>query len=360
MLGARRTPPVAAPAANSNTSTTVAISTAVGFRVLQVDDFAEAAESLKADIVVGLGDIPYGRALGSKRVEKATDRSIQWLQNHIALRENRTPSSPPARLFASLLPVSCANQRYYIDYLTQEAENAISGLALYSLETVKDLPESLVHLPRLGFTTPATPHKVLQHVALGLDVLTVPFVHAATDAGIALAFVFQSETQTANGQDHQELLALGIDMWSAAHATDLSPLTPDCECYTCTSHHRAYLQHLLSAKEMLGWVLLQIHNHHTMDLFFAGIRRSIADGTFQQNVDDFARKYESQLPEGTGQGPRVRGYQFRSEKAGEAKKNKPSFTTLDDGKEKLAESTPPSVDADASELEDQGFAEKAE
>jgi queuine tRNA-ribosyltransferase accessory subunit len=341
--------------------------TAVGFRVLQVADYAEAVEELEPDVVVGLGDIPYGRALGSKRIEKATDRQIQWMQDHTALRNRKAEASAGSgrsKLFAPLLPVRCANQQFYIDCLADELSTDVSGLAFYSADTLEDVPESLAHLPRLAFITPATPHDVLQQIAHGVDILTIPFITAATDAGIGLAFTFPSPPLSTVPDVP---LPLGIDFWLSSHATDLSSITPDCQCYACTNHHRAYIQHLLNAKEMLGWVLLQIHNHHTMDLFFSAVRASIANGTFEEDCKQFARMYESHLPEKTGQGPRVRGYQFKSEGPGEPKKNQAPFTvlkedgkakTLNAGQELLTESTPPSVYADAADLEDQGFAEK--
>ncbi|KAK3707344.1 hypothetical protein LTR37_012188 [Vermiconidia calcicola] len=355
VLGARRTPPVIAPTANPNTNTTVSICTSVGFRQLKAEDYAEAAEKLQADVVVGLGDIPYGRVLGSKRIEKATDRQIEWIQDHVEIRKVENSISISARLFAPLLPVSCANQQFYIDCLTEGVMKDIHGLAFYDLSPLEDLPVALQHLPRLAFTEPSSPHEVLQHVSLGLDILTVPFVTVATDAGIALDFSFPAPGQNAT---NDAPTALGLDMWLPSHATDLSPLTQDCQCYTCTNHHRAYVQHLLAAKEMLGWVLLQIHNHCILDRFFAGIRQSIADGTYEYDVRKFERAYEPRLPEKSGQGPRIRGYQYKSEGPGEPKKNAAPFTMLDDGKEKNAESTLSNVEADAAELEEHGFAEK--
>ena len=331
----------------------------MGFRPLNAEDYAEATGGLKPDIVVGLGDVPYGRALGSKRIEKGTDRMIEWLQHHVGLR--KLQGEKRSRLFASLLPVSCANQQFYIDCLTEELKNDVDGLAVYNAETLQDLPESLHDLPRLAFLEPATPHQVLRQIALGCDLLTLPFTTAATDAGIALDFSFPAPELTAHHRGPTLPLPLGVDMWLPSHAADLSPLAKGCTCYTCTTHHRAYLQHLLAAKEMLGWILLQIHNHHSLDLFFASIRASIADDTFETEVQRFEKAYEAQLPEKTGQGPRVRGYQFKSEGPGEAKKNEAPFTTmLDDGKEKLAEGTPPSESATASMLEGEGFAEKAD
>jgi queuine tRNA-ribosyltransferase accessory subunit len=350
---------VIAPPATSNTNSTIAVGTSVGFRSLKAEDYAEAVENLRPDIVVGLGDIPYGRALGSKRIEKATDRSIEWLQDHVSLREvqGKTTAARP-RLFASLLPVSCANQQYYIDSLLQDVGKDVHGLTFFSPSPLEDLPDELSQLPRLAFTEPATPHDVLQHISLGLDIVTIPFVTAATDAGIALDFTFPAPSIPQVNGDAQYPRTLGIDMWQPEHAACLEPLLPSCKCYACTDFHRAYLQHLLNAKEMLAWVLLQIHNHHVIDLFFSGIRQSIHDGTFEEEMKRFAKVYESQLPEKTGQGPRMRGYQYKSEGPGEAKRNPAPFQMLDDGKEKLAESVLPSADADADDLEGQGFAEK--
>lgn len=301
VVGARRTSPVTAPAAFSNTDTSISVNTSVGFRSLKAEEYAEGVEGLKADIVVALGDVPHGRALGNKRIEKAVDRNIQWLQDHVALRQDGK-CGELSKLFATLLPVSCAKQQFYIDCLTDEMANEINGLAIHDAESLEDMPEPLMSLPRLGLLELKSPIDVLRHVSLGIDVFTIPFIGAATDAGIALDFDFPSTAK--DSENGSQPLPLGVDMWTSSHAVDLSPLSKDCSCYACTNHHKAYIQHLLAAKEMLGWVLLQIHNHHTIDRLFAGIRASIANGSFEQDVGRFESVYESSLPEKTGQGPR--------------------------------------------------------
>ncbi|KAH9831082.1 tRNA-guanine transglycosylase family protein [Teratosphaeria destructans] len=384
VLGARRTPPVAAPAANPNTNTKVCVMTAVGFRSLEVGDYAEAAEELKPDILVAVGDMPYGRTLGRKRIEKATDRQIQWLHDHAKLRTaNRAGDAvePQAKLFVPLLPVSCSHQQYFIDCLAEDDVKAeVSGLAIYDLDTLVDLPQELAHLPRLAFTTPDTPHDILRQVALGVDMLALPSITNATDAGIAFDFSLAGS----NPSNFKQPLPLGINLWSSSHATELSPLSEGCSCYACTNHHRAYLHHLLNAKEMLAWVLLQIHNHRTIDVFFDEIRNSIRLGSFEQDTQRFAGRYERVFPESTGKGPRVRGYQLKSEGPGEAKKNKAPFKVLangrskeasvldttkkhgassdarmlNEGKEVIADSTLTSRDIDAEGLERLGFAER--
>lgn len=290
-----------APAANPNTDTSVAVNTSVGFRPLKAEEYAEGVELLKADIIVALGDVPHGRALGNKRIEKAVDRNIQWLQDHVTVRQDGERGKL-SRLFATLLPVSCAKQQFYIDCLTDEMANEIDGLAIHDTESLEDIPESLASLPRLGLLELKSPVDVLRHVSLGIDVFTIPFIGAATDAGIALDFDFPPAAEGL--ETGSQPLPLGVDMWSVTHAVDLSPLSRGCSCYACTNHHRAYIQHLLAAKDMLGWVLLQIHNHHTIDRFFAGIRASIANGSYEHDVARFESIYERSLPEKTGQGPR--------------------------------------------------------
>ena len=115
-------------------------------------------------------------------------------------------------------------------------------------------------------------------------------------------------------------------MSSQDHQVSLEPFKEGCPCYACTKHHRAYLHHLLGAREMLGWTLLQIHNHQVMSDFFAGIRSTIAAGgaTFEENVQLFSRVYESELPKGTGERPRARGYHFKSE-GGQPRINQPAW-----------------------------------
>ena len=82
---------------------------------------------------------------------------------------------------------------------------------------------------------------------------------------------------------------------------------------------------------MLGWVLIQIHNHAVLATFFASIRTSIEAGTFDADVAAFEAFYEPQLPSKTGQGPRQRGYQFGSkEHAKSERKNPKAFRKFDE------------------------------
>lgn len=284
--------------------------------------------------------------------------------------------------FAPVLPLENTEQLLYLADLETGLRPYVSGLALYNTVSLSVIPESLSDLPRLLFSEPATPHEVLRDVALGADLLTIPFVNASSDAGIALDFVFPAQSRlqphsTELGQQdqvrHQESESgsespnavqrrpLAHDMWSSSNTIDLSPLADGCKCYTCKNHHRAYLFHLLSAKEMLAWTLLQIHNHHILDAFFDGIRTSIERGTFDEDTRAFYRLYDSKLPETAGEGPRLRGYQLPASRPHQPRRFPKVYGRLDDAKEKSAESQQSSIatpDTAADGLEERGFAAK--
>lgn len=294
-------PPIPCPSANTNTA--ISVLTSVGFRRLELDDYLMATRKLKPDIVVGLGDMINTREPGRNRRQKMSERTAEWTQKTVNDVSSIDGTGQPSAtsFFAPILPFSRELQSFYLDQLADELSDRISGLAIYDANILSELPESLLQLPRLSFTEPSSPNRILHEVSHGMDLSVVPFIGAATDAGIALDFSFPAPSSDAPSSARQPL---GIDMWSSKHATDVSPLRAGCSCYACTKHHRAYVQHLLSAKEMLGWVLLQMHNHRVVDAFFAGIRDSIGRGSFEEDRLAFERVYEPELPEKTGQGPR--------------------------------------------------------
>lgn len=323
--------------------------------MLENDDYVEATQILRPDVVLGMGDVVFGHQPGVKRVDKMGDRTLSWMNELIAGMKDEESETPGTALFAPILPIEPEQQSYYLDALQDELKDDISGLVLYDAGSIEAIPRALQHLPRLWLGESNSPHRILDQIAAGVDIFTISFITEATDAGISLDFSFTDISR--NSTDLP--LPLGIDLWSHIHATSLTPLRSNCICYTCTYHHRAFIQHLLNAKEMLGWVLLQLHNHHIIDLFFVAVRQSIQNCSFEDHKKAFRKTYEAELPAKTGQGPRVRGYQFKSS-MGEVKKNAVAYRPMDNGQEKVAEGVVPCPGADAGDLEQHDFAERTD
>lgn len=69
------------------------------------------------------------------------------------------------------------------------------------------------------------------------------------------------------------------------------PIDDSCGCYTCKHYTRAYIHHLIKAKEILAATLLTIHNEYFTIKLVDDIRRSILDGTYFEFKEDFLSRY---------------------------------------------------------------------
>jgi len=78
-----------------------------------------------------------------------------------------------------------------------------------------------------------------------------------------------------------------LNLTNAVFAKDSRPIDDTCTCYTCQHFSRAYLRHLIVAKEMLSATLLSIHNLHTLLEFVKEMRQSILDARFNDFVESF-------------------------------------------------------------------------
>ena len=69
-----------------------------------------------------------------------------------------------------------------------------------------------------------------------------------------------------------------MNMRNAKYARDFAPLDPTCDCPTCKNHTRAYIRHLVKQNEMLGAILLSVHNlHFLLDLMRRAREAVLAD-----------------------------------------------------------------------------------
>jgi queuine tRNA-ribosyltransferase len=73
-----------------------------------------------------------------------------------------------------------------------------------------------------------------------------------------------------------------INIRNQNYSEDFSPIEQDCDCYTCANFTKAYLHHLIKAKEMLSFTLLSIHNIRFMNRLMEAIRLGIEFGNLEE------------------------------------------------------------------------------
>ncbi|MBN2678292.1 MAG: tRNA guanosine(34) transglycosylase Tgt [Anaerolineaceae bacterium] len=102
-----------------------------------------------------------------------------------------------------------------------------------------------------------TPADILSGVELGID-------------------IFDCVLPTRLARHHAAMTTTGrLNMMNAAFSKDNEPIDASCKCYTCRNFSRAYLRHLITAREMLAASLLSIHNIHTLIRTITSLRDEI-------------------------------------------------------------------------------------
>jgi len=84
-----------------------------------------------------------------------------------------------------------------------------------------------------------------------------------------------------------------LNLLNAANAHDPHPIDETCDCYTCRNFSRAYLRHLIVAKEMLAATLISIHNLYTVLELARRCRQTIQDGSFDAFAQDCLERWSS-------------------------------------------------------------------
>ncbi len=101
--------------------------------------------------------------------------------------------------------------------------------------------------------------------------------------------MFDCVMPTRSGRTGQGFTGRGkVNIRNARHVADPRPLDEECVCPACRDHSRAYLHHLFKAKEMLGPMLLTMHNLHYYQGLMAGLRRAVEDGDMERFAAAFA------------------------------------------------------------------------
>ena len=106
--------------------------------------------------------------------------------------------------------------------------------------------------------------------------------------------MFDCVLPTRSGRTGQAFTSRGtVNIKNARHILDKRPLDNNCDCHTCKNFSRAYLHHLFKAQEILGLMLLSLHNIHFYITLMKNIRNSIKLREFDEFEKVFLEQYYS-------------------------------------------------------------------
>jgi queuine tRNA-ribosyltransferase len=104
--------------------------------------------------------------------------------------------------------------------------------------------------------------------------------------------IFDCVLPTRSGRTGQAFTRRGtLNIRNARHQEDPRPLQEDCACEACAGgFSRAYLHHLFKAGEMLGPILLTVHNLTRYQHLMAELRAAIEAGGLTELAEELARE----------------------------------------------------------------------
>lgn len=227
-------------------------------------------ENLGADIIMAFDECasPYDRSYN----ERAVERTHAWAQRCQAAKKR-----PDQALFGIVQGGVFTDLRQHSAEFISSLDfpgNAIGGLSVG--ETKEEMHAMLDAVdPILPYDRPrylmgvGSPEDLVNGVKRGVD-------------------IFDSVLPTRLARHNTAITRRGrLNLLNAAFSRDDKPIDETCGCYACLRFTRAYLRHLLIAKEILAATLISIHNLFTLIDLTKDIRLSIVEGRFDQFEQDF-------------------------------------------------------------------------
>jgi len=150
--------------------------------------------------------------------------------------------------------------------------------------SVGESKETMYHM--LDVTVPLLPADK-PHYLMG-----VGSVDALFEGVIRGIDMFDCVLQTRIARNGTALTSQGkVVVRNADCQDDFTTLDPECDCYVCQDHTRAYLRHLIKCKEILGARLLTYHNLYFTLSLMEKIREAIRNDTLLSLKDEIFQKY---------------------------------------------------------------------
>ena len=161
-----------------------------------------------------------------------------------------------------------------IDHAKAISEMDLDGYAVGGL-AVGETHEEMYHI--LDAVVPYLP---LEKPTYLMRVGTPANILEAVDRGIDF---FDCVYPSRNGRHGHVYTNQGkLNLFNAKYEKDQRPIEEGCQCPACRHYSRAYIRHLLKAKEMLGMRLCVLHNLYFYNTMMTEIREAIEQGRYQE------------------------------------------------------------------------------
>ena len=237
------------------------------------EESMQIQSNLGSTIAMAFDECPSSKA-DKFYVQNSVDRTTRWLERCKVemARLNSLEDTVNKNQMLFGINQGAVYDDIRIEHAKRISEMDLDGYALGGLavgesheEMYHILDVTVPHLPKdkptylMGVGTPAN---ILEGVERGVD-------------------FFDCVYPTRNGRHGHAYTNHGkINLFNAKYEKDMRPLEEGCMCPACRRYSRAYIRHLLKAKEMLGMRLVVLHNLYFYNTMMEEIRDALDAGNF--------------------------------------------------------------------------------
>ncbi|MEM8737531.1 MAG: tRNA guanosine(34) transglycosylase Tgt [Planctomycetota bacterium] len=218
----------------------------------------------------GLEGKPLSPAEYTARVGTANERTLRWLDR--CVRAHRASGRWDEQgLFGIVQGGTDLEQRTYC--AQRVTQHDLPGFAIGGVAVGEGSGEIRRVVEHTAGLLPEDRPRYLMGVGYERDIV------AAVRAGVDM---FDCVLPTRNGRNASAFTSRGlIRLKNARFANDPGPIEAGCDCTACGGgFSRSYLRHLFQAQEMLGGILVSLHNLRHFQRLLLDIRGAIRDNAW--------------------------------------------------------------------------------
>lgn len=209
-------------------------------------------------------------------VQKSVDRTTRWLvrcKNEMARLNSLPDTVNKEQLLFGI------NQGGTYDDIRINHSKAIAGLNLDGY-AIGGLAVGETHEEMYRIIDSVVPNLPADKPVYLMGVGTPANILEAVDRGVDF---FDCVYPSRNGRHGHVYTRFGkLNLFNAQYEKDARPIEEGCGCPACRSYSRAYIRHLLKAKEMLGMRLCVLHNLYFYNHLMEQIREAIDEGRYSE------------------------------------------------------------------------------
>ncbi|MFR8585669.1 MAG: tRNA guanosine(34) transglycosylase Tgt [Ruminococcus sp.] len=249
------------------------------------EESMQIQSNLASTIAMAFDECPSSVAERSY-VENSVSRTTRWLER--CKREMNRLNSLEDTINKQQLLFGINQGAIFddirIDHAKRISEMELDGYAVGGL-AVGETHEEMYHI-----LDQVVPHLPLEKPTYLMGVGTPANILEAVDRGVDF---FDCVYPSRNGRHGHVYTNQGkLNLFNAKYELDDRPIEEGCQCPACRHYSRAYIRHLLKAKEMLGMRLCVLHNLYFYNHMMEEIREAIEAGRYKeykrQKLDGFA------------------------------------------------------------------------